>query len=258
MQIFVPTMTDENEHLNRLETYFGAIRAGPVAIPKGQKFIFLCYTNRCGSDYVAQSIASDGRLNIAGEFFNHDTVLDHAQRLKHKNIQTYFNWLVGHVRRGRRMVCKVAVSHLEVLGRAGILQQIMDRSHFILVERNDKLGQAISYDIALQTGKWNSRVKPRQQHVELAFSADRLTTVMRSFAQQYTEFDRFFDRNGVFATNIVYEHFLADVQPHLEVIGRQLDLPGLQIVPENIWIQKQAGPTNIAWRERYLAETADD
>jgi trehalose 2-sulfotransferase len=258
MQIFVPTTPDENEHLRHIEAHFGQISAGPVTLPRGLRFIFLCYTNRCGSDYVAQSIASDGRLNVAEEFFNHETVVFHARRERHKDIQAYFDWLVRYVKIGRRVMCKLAVNHLEILGRAGIMQQIIERSHFILVERSDKLGQAISYDIARQTGQWNSRIAAQQTAADIEFSAARLTAITRSFAEQYQAFGHFFSRNAVAPTHIVYEDFVADPQSHLERIGRNVSFPDLRMLPQNIWLQKQAGPLNLAWRERYLRDRTPD
>lgn len=53
--------------------------APAVAPDPALRFVFLCFTNRCGSNYLAELLASTGALNPAEEVFNGDTIAEHVR-----------------------------------------------------------------------------------------------------------------------------------------------------------------------------------
>lgn len=241
-----------NDHLTNITQFFGQVANAPAIIPDDAKFIFLCFTNRSGSNYMAELLASDKRLPPARENLNFDTVIDHARQNFLKSIQAYFSYLVNLTKKNGFVCIKTAPSHIELLGNSGILDQIVDRSRFVLIERSDKLAQAISHSIAFQTGKFMSTMNEPNRKVEPTFNREQLDKIISNIADEYRDFSLFFGRNGIVPAQVVYEQMVRDPVQTLAFVGDMIGVPGLTIKPENVRLDRQAGHLNAEWRQKYL------
>ena len=250
---FSPSVT-RNSHLANLTAFFGEVapRQAPPPPPPDVKYVFVCYTNRCGSHYFAELLASNGNYNRADENLNWDTVKNHAVKQGFKSFQDYFHWLVSTYQKAGRFFIKVAVAHLELLYRAGILDLIADRSQFLLIERGDKLAQAISHALAFGTGRFTSISAGSLTPEEIMFSRLHIDYIVEEIAEFQKQFDLFFARNGFVPTKIVYEHLVADPAAQIKYAGEQLGLADLWIDPSKLRLEPQAGPVNERWRQSYL------
>jgi LPS sulfotransferase NodH len=251
---FMPTAPMVNDHLLDLQKHFGDIveaGAGATRVRRDAKHVFVCFTNRCGSNFVANSLGSNGFLNTAGEFFNSDTIIEHCVAKNLASISDFVNWLINREGKNGYLVSKIAIGHLEVLAKAGVIEQMLDISHFIMIERSDKLGQAISYDIARQTGKWRSDMAGEKTDKDLEFSSDRLIAIINTISDQNREFSRFFGLNGIVPALINYEQFQVDPSYFIDYLSKFLDISEISFVLEKVGIQKQAGLMNHNWRDRY-------
>ena len=242
-----------NDHLDALQRHFGKLDAGTLDIPDNVSFLLLGFTNRSGSNYLAELIASDGRIANAGENLNFDTILEHSIKNGFKSLHEYFQFLVRHTRFNNVVSIKVAPAHLEVLTVAGILDKIIDRCKFVVIERNDKLGQAISHAIAFQTGKFMSTMPDAEATPALKFDADELTTIIEDISESYKQFSLFFSRNGIVPAHVMYEHLVADPEAVIKYVGQQVGFENLKIETSKVTLTKQANATNFKWRETYLS-----
>ncbi len=186
---------------------------------------------------------------------NFDTVLDHSVRRGFETFQDYFNFLVRHTKHNNIVSIKIAPAHIELLAVAGILDRIIDRCKFVVIERNDKLGQAISHAIAFQTGKFMSTMPDKTALPELAFDADNLTTIIEEISDSYRQFSLFFARNGIVPVHVLYEHLISRPGPIVRYIGQGIGVSDLFIDQANITLEKQANTINLEWRKLYLAES---
>jgi LPS sulfotransferase NodH len=255
MNMFTPRTPTGNDHMAAVEARLGTIVPTAPNINRDMRYAFLCFTNRCGSNFVANALSSSGHLNRAGEYFNSDTIIGNCQAEKLKSVPDYFNWLTLREGRNGHLVAKTACSHLEILGKAGILERIFDRTRFVMIERSDKLAQSISYDLAVQTGRWTHDMASVQPDGELQFSHPRLRGVMDAVIDQNREFGRFFAANCIVPATIIYEQFELDPGYHVRFLARHLGIPELHYVPERTDTRKQRGPINREWRDRYIRET---
>lgn len=249
--LYYPTLKP-NDHLDALQRHFGKLDAGTLDIPDNVSFLLLGFTNRSGSNYLAELIASDGRIANAGENLNFDTVLEHSIKNGFKSLHEYFQFLVLQTSFNNVVSIKVAPAHLEVLAVAGILDKIIDRCKFVVIERNDKLGQAISHAIAFQTGKFMSTMPDKTAPSALSFNADELTTIIEDISESYKQFNLFFSRNGIVPAHVVYEHLVADPDAVIKYVGQQVGFADLKIEQSNLTLQKQANKLNKEWRQLYL------
>jgi LPS sulfotransferase NodH len=242
-----------NPHRDRLIAAFGPLRPDPGPVPTDLDFLFLLFTNRCGSNFLAQVLASTGRFNEAGEFFNADTVLSHADRNGLTSLPAYFGFVSRLVARGNRMTAKLGIEHIALLSEAGILDAILPRSRFILLERQDRLAQAISRLIAAQTLQWTSEQPRRVSDDRLVYARSRIEEEISRVELGNNLLRRFLTAAGVAPLHFAYEALVARPQSHLDEVAAWLPLPGLRFDPGRIRITRQANAVNVAWQQGYLA-----
>ena len=249
--ILFPTLPD-NIHLRGIEGLFGGVAVPAAAIPPHRAIVFLCFTNRSGSNYLADALASTGRLNLAGELLNGEAVAADTARHGHASFADFF---AAHMRWRMvdgRVAMKVATMHLELLGRAGVLEHCRETARYIFIERSDRLAQAISAEIAWQTGQWTTHTTVEVPIERLRFSRERIARLIDGFAEDNRQFDLFFGLNGIVPAHVVYEHLVADPQAQVRAVGAALGLPDLRMDPARITVQRQAGALNARWRELFL------
>lgn len=249
--VFYPRLPD-NVHLRGVMAQFGCVKMPAALIPPHRAIVFLCYTNRSGSNYLADALHSTGRLNLADEILSHDEVLADVQRHGHASFAEFF---AAHMRWRMvdgRVAFKAATMHLELLGRAGVLDHCRETAQYVFIERSDRLAQAISAEIARQTGQWTTRTTVEVPIERLAFSRERIACLIDGFAEDNRLFDQFFGQNGIVPTHVVYEHLVADPARQVQAVGAALGMPDLCVVPERITVRRQAGALNARWRELFL------
>ena len=254
MLIPAPLRAIASPHRAMLEQVFGPIR--PVAgwQPPALDVLFLCFTNRCGSNYLAHLLASTGAFNEAGEFFNAPTVLEHAVPRGLRSLAAYVSVLpdlVPHL--GGRMAAKASVDQLVMLADAGILAGLGRRAHYLLLERQDRVGQAISRVIAAQNGRWSTHHAARIPDSALVFDHAAIDAELAKIGRANGAFYLFFATNGIAPVHTSYEALLANPSPVMRQLAATLSINDLQPRPDAVAIGRQANHINAAWRSAYLS-----
>lgn len=255
-RLIIPEALQATERYHRaaLASLFGA--AGDEAeteIDPATRFLFLCFTNRCGSNFVAELMAAGGRINRAEEVFNGDTIATHVRERGLRSFAAYVNFLCDRLREGGRLAAKVSLEQLLMLTEAGVLDQIVTRSDFLLLERQDRLRQAISLLVAVQNRQWTSRQASVKPDAALVYRRDFIDEQMALIAQQTFGFYRFFASNGLTPKHLAYEELIAQPAQSLGAIEDWLGLPAAGPRDLALPIQRQASALKEAWRARYQA-----
>lgn len=235
-------------HRALIEAALGPLAYAPPVLA-GQ-VLFICFTNRCGSNYLAQILASTGRFNEAGEYFNADTVLEHAKRLKLSTLPGYFTALSGMLPHYGVLAMKISPDQLALLTETGVLDALGPLANFLLIERTDRLSQAISRVMAAQTGQFWSH---QQKRAEPVYDRAGIEAEWHNTNVANALFYAFFAANGVTPLHVSYEEIVKDPTPLLNRLQATL---GINIPPPDrgkITIEKQSGPLSAAWRARYLS-----
>ncbi len=247
-----PLRAVNSTHRTVLEREFGPLRPDPgVDMPPGN-FLFLCFTNRCGSNYLAHLLATTGAFNEAGEFFNAETVLEHSRPRGLRSLSAYFATLYHLLPHHGHIAAKAGVDQLAMLADAGIFDALGERARFVLLERQDRLGQAISRVIATQTGRFTSAQAARVQDDALVYSRAAIAEELDGMALANELFYAFFAANGIAPIHATYEAVLADPAPVMAQIAATCGCETLVAHPEQVGIARQANAVNQAWRRAYL------
>lgn len=256
MPLSVPSTiaTSKNFHRELLLSHFGGNYFLKEDFSGNINFVFLCFTNRCGSNHFAEVLASSGYINRAEEFYNADTIIDNSIHHSLGSPAAFVNLVSNNYSKSRCFVSKIAIEQIAVFVEAGILDQVINRSTFIMLDRCDKIDQAISLIIAEQTGRWTSEQEAGATKKALRYDQDEITRVIDYLLDQQANFNRFFAINGIVPLLISYESFQKDPQRHVNEVTTSLGI-GLQQINQNMLkLKKQADHINWEWRLRYLSK----
>lgn len=246
--MIVPSI-DPNVHFDGLQALFGDLQIKAGDLPDLDQVVVLCFTNRCGSNFLADALAGSGHLNMAREMidsgFARGAVPDAGSMAEFLSVE------IGRHMVGRRFILKAAPNHLDVMARCGLLDVWRDRLHFVYIERADRLAQAISWVIAEQTEEWVAGYIGRNGR-DPTYDRAAIIAAIEWFASCNSYFDRFFGLNGIVPANVLYEDLVRAPGQAVAEIGAGLGIP-LQFEPARVQMVRQAGPRNEDWRARFLA-----
>jgi LPS sulfotransferase NodH len=238
-----------NPHIAGIRARFPRLAVPPEALPPLRRVVLLCFTNRTGSNAVAAMLAGSGVLNRAEECLSAGHILREAEAHALPSFAATIGRIASAAVAGN-FALKVAPSHLEVLGESGLLECWRDCLHIIHLERLDRLAQAISWQLAEQTGQWTSLSEATAEPV---YSRGGLLVAIDDFAEGNRQFARFFGLNGLCPTHVTYEDFATAPSEYVARLLGAIGLPPIRTRLELLRLQRQSGPRNAAWRARFLA-----
>jgi len=224
-----------------------------TVIESGTQFLFLCFTNRCGSNHLADLIQSTGMFNQPEEFFNLEPILDQAAEKDLQDMGAYLNHVSATYGKNSWFATKIGLWQLITLAHLGIIEEILDRSRFLVIERRDKVSQAISMAVAMQTQQWTSKDFARRSEEDLAYDRELITQMLKNIETQTRGFFDFFLENEIVHALIAYEAILAAPQASIDSIGKWLAVQGLKIDDCRLSLESQMSPLKRRWRVKYLA-----
>jgi LPS sulfotransferase NodH len=130
---------------------------------------------------------------------------------------------------------------------------VLDRSHFILLERQDQIAHAISRCIAWQNHRWTSEHPKSVPDAALVYSRKDIEEQLRQIEFEKGLLYRFMTEIGRAPIHFSYEAFVAQPQRHLDEIAARLGLQAMTLDRSRIRIRRQSNHINDAWRARYAA-----
>ena len=250
----------------------------PVWRPPGASYV-ICTTPRSGSWLLSDGLSS---LRIAGrprEWFNRVEQQLHCARWRMRNdtdlgLHRYLqlaragstspNGVSGlklHYYQFAQLPSILAgYPGLRGLEAGEILRHLFPGAKFIWLTRRDKVHQAISFRLALNTQRWwtlNSTTVPISHGGEPAYDAEAIGRMSEIFARNDERWQAFFERFAIVPMTIVYEDLAAEYEPTLRRVLRWLGLPEAETVAvPHPRLQRQADARNQEWATRYHAEEA--
>jgi trehalose 2-sulfotransferase len=236
---------------------------GPIAL---RKSYIVASAQRCGSTFLCNLLWQTGVLGAPAAYFQYrkrptaKTLRDMMmERLKASSPDDYLAKLLAcRTSTNGIFGVKVHFHDFEAMLRqtAGILD-LLSPVTFIYVDRTDKLAQAVSLAMALQTDAWTSLKKSAARAVR--YDRDLIAKCLEQNEQQELSWRKWFEDNDVEPWRVTYEDLTAGsaavVRRTVELLDAQDDEPDAILVPK---IEKQGDETNSEWIARFRQETESD
>lgn len=222
-----------------------------MADAPAQRGYAVCATQRSGSNYLCELLASTGELGRPLDYFNPvgrrakgwaDYPDDRAAQLDLiRSHGATANGVYGF---------KVFAEHLDSLD-AVRWTEALPSLRWVYLRRDDLLAQAISLVIAEQTGRWRTTMPAGAAPV---YDAHAIRRALTDIALADARWRTFFAERGVQPLELTYETLGTAPEAAVRAVAALAGVTEpVQLDPSRLSVQVQRDDVNRAWRERFVA-----
>jgi LPS sulfotransferase NodH len=128
------------------------------------------------------------------------------------------------------------------------LEPLFPNLRYVCINRTDRVGQAISWWKASQTGQWAAG-DPKRREASYSFSG--ILKLHCEILREEQAWDEYFQTCGVEPLRVTYEQVASAPDAAVRAVLRAIDVTAepAHVKPR---MQRQADPTTREWRERYV------
>ena len=215
------------------------------------RLVIMLFTNRSGSNLLAEYLTSSGEIIGFEESLNWDEVKRAVDIHAISSFTDYMTRLYLHkAATGNLVAIKASLDQFLMLYRWGYFIMFNPLT-VIHVTRDDVVSQAVSFSIASQSGQWTSEMEgkfePTYNFNEIAYFANRivlqnsLATLVLSAA-------------NIHSLPVKYENIIAEPLAATNSVLSYLGLSTLKEIKAQTRLQKQATHLNDVFRARFEEE----
>lgn len=240
----------QGPHERKIRALFPGAFAWQGAEPKFSKPLYiLAFTNRSGSNLLADYLRQTGKFRGFGEGLNWDEIQRSIERSPVASFPDYVAQLAGPPNTPGIWGVKASWTQIILLRRANILS-MFPGVRIIHSVRQDLLGQAVSHWIAHQTNQWTSTQKGRDITPE--FAADRIEQILMDIVRSNSYIDLLSRTLGLPRHAVVYEHLQDDPAGEMKRLAQALSIELEDWQPGTPRISRQRDETNDSFRNDCL------
>lgn len=159
---------EHEKRLRKLANFDCIHPLGGAVFPR--PLYLMAFTNRCGSNLLADYINQTGLIGGFHESLNFDTISSTADREGIDNISRYFYFLHERFAKQETLGVKASWDQILMLARFNVFS-MFPAVRVVHIRRAEVVSQAVSHWIAHQTKRWTSTMKGEQIEPEYDFSA---------------------------------------------------------------------------------------
>lgn len=214
----------------------------------------VCSVPRCGSSLLCELLLLSGLGGAPTEYFDRQQMEEFMRRWEVDDLAGYVGQLRAR-KTGPNGVVGVKVHHRQMADLApDRLEDLLPGLRAVSITRGDHVAQAVSYSIALQTGRWasthvGSSARPRYSRSEIRRLQDEIEIDEQGWEDWYA-------RSGVTPLRVTYEELVADpwgtVSSVLAFLGVDAPLPDPRPEPT---LRPQADRRSRRWVRRAARST---
>lgn len=243
----------------------------PGVIHKPKKVLIICFTPRSGSSLLTELVAQTGLLGRAGEYLNPAFIPNILKVSPASNPLEYLVRILNHTK-SENEVSSIEVTwfHLTLFFKSLAINPMLHRmpwpldisSHFIYLNRENFVAQAISLYKATETGLFHTtQLGQEQQNTEypkLHFDGEKIKHWCEHLLQQEFGFEKWFSAHGIHPLRIRYEDFIQNKKLSLTLIGDHVGVnvrDRLMLNDENkSEHRKLSDNLNLDFEKRFVAD----
>lgn len=234
---------NSNFHRSPIENHFlsRVIFEGVEKIVS-RPLIILAFTNRSGSNLLAEFLRQTSLVAGLGEYLNSETVIKKSIQNNINSFPEYLRHLVLKLsNEGQFFGVKASAEQLKFLSDWNI-ESMFSRTIVVHIHRDDILNQAISHWIARQTGQWTSL--QNKKSIPIEFDGYKIMKIVSDVAAENNAIRLHCAINNINYLSVSYQEVMADPKAVVKRIfsSAQIDFPDWH--PAKPKISKQANITN--------------
>jgi len=223
------------------------------------KPLVICTTARSGSNLLSDYLNNTGLFGWVAEYFNPKVIRSGWQGRKFAagpevSIAAYVDFLSktaagAHGRWGAKLLYEDA----EHLIRFPAMQEMLKSGAIVFLRRRAKLSQAISYFLAISTGKWVATDAGHAAPEDVKFDYAGLGKTLNMLAWQEATWTTLFSRLELDPLEVIYEDLIADPAGTIAAIAAKVGLAPTEIkIRTNL--RQQKSDVNADFAKRFNAQ----
>lgn len=252
MKIISDAFAQQGPHEHNIRMLFPETFTWKGTEPLFSKPLYLlAFTNRSGSNLLADYLRQTREFRGFGEGLNWDTVKRSLDQHPVASFPDYVARLAGPVSEPGRWGIKSSWEQMIMLKRANIFA-MFPSVQVIHSVREDMVGQAVSHWIAHQTNQWTSA--QRRNGVTPEYAGDRIEHILMDVIRSNGFIDLICRALDLPRHVVVYEQLQTDPEAEIRRLAQALllDLEGWQ--PGTPRISRQRDDTNANFRRRCMQD----
>ncbi|WP_084697421.1 Stf0 family sulfotransferase [Paracoccus sp. S4493] len=246
------TLAQPGVHEKEILHYFSsnAFFRGPEPVFE-KPLTVMAFTNRCGSNLLADYLNQTAKIGGFNESLNHDTIRRTAEREGINSLPDYISYVFGRFSKDGRFGIKASWDQITMLSRSGILN-MFPSVNIIHIKRSDVVSQAVSHWIAHQTRRWTSSQKG--DAITPSYDFKSIDKIISSINQANSLIPLVSKTIGDSFTEALYEDVVRDPYGCVNNIGKSISLDLSDWSPNSPKITRQADSTNIMFCQNFISE----
>jgi glutamate-1-semialdehyde 2,1-aminomutase len=211
----------------------------------------VCATPRSGSSLLCELLCNTGLAGAPTEFFDRETYDAFCKAWGVTGPEGYLEELLRR-KTGPNGVFGFKIhwdQYLEFFPNTD-LRRVFPGLRMVLMRREDRLGQALSFSRAAQTGQWASHHPAKNPRP--VFDRSEISRFLQKIDAEERAWEDLFRAGGIAPARVVYEHLVARPQPVVVSVLRALGIQAdddLLVPPPTL--RRQADRLSRRWRRRY-------
>lgn len=217
------------------------------------KTYVIASSGRSGSHFLANLLWQTGRLGCPFEYLHPS----HLERWKAKLAQNEIIGVLNALKNRRSSPngwfgLKAHWPQFQPVAMDAELLRTLDVSAYIRLSRRNEVAQAISMDIAQQTGAWISFHKAQRSP---QYDHDGIAKALEALQLEHVAWAEFFDQHEIAPLIIYYEDLVGDPLGTVAAVCNHLGEPKESFnLDFKSSPQKQATAVNVIWEQRFREE----
>lgn len=222
---------------------------------------------RCGSNMLQRGLWRTGLAGAPEEYLTEPYVRDFVQRwgnIRRNDGECELNVYLSELMRHRTSPngvfgVKTHAVHLDKPLLRGIdLDALLCRPRYLWIRRSDRIYQAVSYALAIQTdvwiedGEWLPNKAPATRNP--VYNFDAILKCLRQIDAEESQWETFFRARKICPHVIVYETLMEDYERSVRGCLEYLGIDNGQLPIDGPGIRRQATAVNDDWALKFRAE----
>lgn len=216
----------------------------------GRQIVVLLFSARSGSTFAAQLLSAHPSFGRVTDWF----LPSRLNQLRSKAGTASDNAVVQSILSAQTRTAfgsKCIRQSLIAAAFLGVLDQFRDHIAFFVIDRRDKVAQAVSFHKARMSGRFHSGQSMTRQATDEDFDFDEIYRHYRRFNQISGEFERLLAALEHPLRRFYYEDFTRQPAAFIGSINAALDVPADTGTTVEARVRKLGDGINAQWCDRF-------
>ncbi len=214
----------------------------------------ILFASRAGSNYLGQLLSGTGWFNEIGESFRPSQLAKTRDRHGLAGLHEAAQWMIDNRGTERAFGFKAGFHVLTAAVELDFLPQVIERTHFVLLRRHDRVAQAIALVKGRLSGQMHSGQPQGRPLNDDDYDADAIHAQVLRIKRRESEYEELVERLGKVAPVVYYEDVVAQPAEQVARICRHAGLEMPAPFRPEVRLKPLRDDLSRRWAERFRAE----